>query len=136
MVAFSKEGIRLAALDIFIASVGGRTAFVNFDVAKVCDEFMKPLTRDMKSLYCDFLNSQDPSVVGEAQVFISYSRKYKFLDLVDTLRTHFGADPDIIIWLDLFSSNQHDNDGVRYEVIIEQFNHMVLMMSPWHGTTH
>ena len=71
MVALPKVGIKLTALDIFIASVGGRTAFVNFDVAKVRNKFMKPLTLNMKSSYCDFLKTQHPSAIGEAQVFIS-----------------------------------------------------------------
>ena len=104
------------------------------------DAFQKPLTSHMKSSYCDYLKTISPNSVGEAQVFIAQAWKNVFLDVVDTLQYHFRDSPDIIIWFDLFSDNQHsapDLDfhwwSTTYESAIEQFNHTVLILSPWNN---
>ena len=94
----------------------------------------------MKSSYCDYLKTRDSYSVGVAQVFISHAWKYAFLDVVDTLQYHFRDNPDIIIWFDLFSNNQHsapDLDfhwwSTTFKSAIEQFNHTVLILSPWNN---
>ena len=92
----------------------------------------------MKSSYCDYLKTRDSDSVGDAQVFISHAWKYAFLDVVDTLQYHFRDNPDTIIWFDLYSNNQHsapDLDfhwwSTTFKSAIEQFNHTVLILSPW-----
>ena len=67
-----------------MANNGGRSKFLNLDVTKVCNDFVKPLTSNLKSSYCDYLMAQDLSATGEAQVFVCLVWTYKFLDLIDT----------------------------------------------------
>ena len=131
---YAREGIKLSLIDKFIYSIGGRSKFVNLDIIKVCNDFVKPLTSNLKLSYCDYLKAQDSSATGEAQVFVCHIWTYKFLDLIDTLETHFHDNLDILIWLDLFSNNHHSDVRLDYEAIIEQCNHMVLMTSPWRGS--
>ena len=102
--------------------------------------YQKPLTVHMKSSYCDYLKTRVSGSVGEAQVFISHAWKYAFLDVVDTLQYHFRDNPDTIIWFDLYSNNQHsapDLDfhwwSTTFKSAIEQFNHTVLILSPWNN---
>ena len=40
-------------------------------------------------------------------MFISHAWKYQFLDVMDALRNYFRSEPNIIIWFDVFSVNQH-----------------------------
>ena len=129
-----KEGIKLTAIDTFISNSGGRSKFLNLDIIKVCNDFVKPLTSNLKSSYCDYLKAQDSSTTGEAQVFVCHVWKYKFLDLIDTLQAQFQDNNEILIWLDLFSNNYHSDVRLDYEAIIEHCNHMVLMASPWRGS--
>ena len=130
-----RDGIKLSSLELFIDICGGRSAFLNFDILKVCDEFVKPLTFCTQSSYCDYLNNQESSETGDAQVFVSHSWRYKFLDLVDTLTRHFSDKPDIIVWLDLFSNNQHIGFSIADLDVIERVDHVVLMTSPWKGSS-
>ena len=127
------EGIKLSAIDTFISIGGGRSKFVNLDIIKVCNDFVKPLTSNLKSSYYDYLKAQDSSTTGEAQVFVCHAWAYKFLDLIDSLRTQFQDNGEILIWLDLFSNNHHTDVSLDYAAIIEQCNHMVLMTLPWRG---
>ena len=129
-----KEGIKLTAIDTFISNSGGRSKFLNLDIIKVCNDFVKPLTSNLKSSYYDYLKAQDSSTTGEAQVFVCHVWKYKFLDLIDTLQAQFQDNNEILIWLDLFSNNYHSDVRLDYEAIIEHCNHMVLMASPWRGS--
>ena len=133
-----KEGIKLSFLETFINECDGRSMLEGLSTADVIILYVKPLTIHMKSSYCDYLKTRDSdSKVGEAQVFISHSSKYKFLELVDTLKSHFRESPDIIIWLDMFSVNQHNalNNFICCENLIYQFDHMVLMLTPWNTST-
>ena len=137
---FPKEGIKLSSWDTFINECGGRSMLEGLSTTDVNNLCQKPLTIHMKSSYCDYLKTRDSNSVGEAQVFISHAWKYAFLDVVDTLQYHFWYNPDIIIWFDLFSNNQHsapDLDfhwwSTTFKSAIEQFNHTVLILSPWNN---
>ena len=74
---------------------------------EVCESVVKPATIATQSSFCDmFVGKGRSDVVGTAVVFISHAWKYKFLDVVDALKSHFKATPDIIVWFDMFSNNQ------------------------------
>ena len=137
---FPKEGIKLSSLDMFINECGGRSALKGLTTTDVNNKHVKPLTSYMESSYCDYLKLTNPDNVWDAQVFISHAWQYVFLDVVDTLQTHFKSNPDIIIWFDLFSNNQHkaiefDFDwwSTTFKSAIEQFHHTVLIWSPWNN---
>ncbi|MFN9909593.1 MAG: hypothetical protein ACK56F_26330, partial [bacterium] len=75
----------------------------------------------------------------EANVFISHAWKYKFLDVVDALLHHFNDRPDIVVWFDLFSNNQHQATALTYDwwattfyTAIAEFKYTVMVLSPWH----
>ena len=134
---FPNEGMKLSELDLFISECGGRSVLEGLSTYDV-NFHVKLLTNCTKSSYCDYLKTRSPNSVGEAQVFISHAWKYKFLDVVDTLRYHFRDTPDVIIWFDLFSNNQHKTDNLdffwwstTFKSAIEKFNHTTLILSPW-----
>lgn len=110
---FPKSGITFAGIQNFIDTCGfdleGKTT------TEVCELAMKPITAQFKSSYCDMMLAQiGQNVIAEANVFVSHAWKYKFLDVVNTLKYYFKeeeqAEPNkIILWFDLFSNNQHLN---------------------------
>lgn len=64
--------------------------------------------------------------------------KFKFLDVVQTVKWHFRSELDTVLWFDLFSNNQHDTGARPFEwwsttfkSAIAQFGHTVLILSPW-----
>ena len=104
----------------------------------VCEAIVKPATLACKSSYCDMMVDQGHGAVGTAVVFISHAWKYKFLDVVDALKSHFKATPDIIVWFDLFSNNQHKAVSLDFDwwcgvfmSAIADFRHVVMLLSPW-----
>ena len=140
MPQFPREGIKLSSLESFINECGGRSLLKGLSTSDICEKHVKPLTFGLKSSYCDYVKTINPNSVDEAQVFISHAWKYKFLDVVDTLRHHFWEKPDVFIWLDLFSNNQHYAPAydflwwsTTFKSAIEHFNHTVLIWSPWNN---
>ena len=129
--SFSKEGMKLSSLQLFIDEIGGRSVLEGLPTIDIIDLYVKPLTIHTKSSYCAYLKTRDNNAVGEAHVFVCHTWKYKFLDLLDTLQSHFRDNTEVIIWLDLFSYNQHSDIGLDCESVIEQFNYIVFLTSPW-----
>ena len=109
-VPFPKLGLKLSyLLKEFVELCGGRAELKGKTTTEVNMKFQKKITEASKLSFCDHLNLQQPShpAVNEATVFISHAWKYLFLDVMDALRTYFLSNPDIIIWFDVFSVNQH-----------------------------
>ena len=78
--------------------------------------------------------------MSPATAFISHAWKYQFLDLENALSYHFRENPDTIIWLDLFTNNQHkavDLDFTWWETVfleaIRQFGLTVMILAPWNN---
>jgi hypothetical protein len=76
----------------------------------------------------------DCNEVNAATVFISHAWKYTFLDVIDALVNHFQSTPDIIIWFDLFSNNQHKAIDLdfhwwcnTFKSAIQAFGHTVMV---------
>ena len=87
---------------------------VNMTTTDVCDKFLKPITSEKKQSYCEYLQERNSPDVGEASVFISHAWKYTFVEVVDALEHHFSNEPDIFIWFDLFSNNQHKASSLPF----------------------
>lgn len=133
---FPKIGVKKAAFRAFIEACGGTKALEGLTTSEVNVMFLMPATEAHQTSYCDVLVSQGSLHVGEGQVFISHAWKFLFLDVVEALEYHF--DEDIVIWFDLFSNNQHracelpfDWWTETFKSSIEQFAHVVLVLSPW-----
>ena len=140
---YAIEGVKLSTLDKFIDECGGRSVLEGLTTTEVVRMFIKPLVTHKKSSYCEYLKTIDPHIVGVAQVYISYAWRYKFLDVVDTLQSHFMNSPDIFIWIDIFSMSLFTQSTVYTEVndflwsimsIIRMVKHTVLIFSPWNHT--
>jgi GTPase SAR1 family protein len=77
--------------------------------------------------------------VGPATVFISHVWRYRFVDIMSALESHFRDEPDTCIWLDLFSNNQHVAENRPFEwwtttfkSAIAEFGRVVMVLSPWY----
>ena len=78
-------------------------------------------------------------------MFISHAWKYQFLDVLDALQNYFEPEPDIIIWFDVFSVNQHADTEVdldfdwwshSFKSAIRDFGRTVMVLAPWEGGQH
>jgi hypothetical protein len=78
--------------------------------------------------------------VGKATVFISHAWKYLFLDVMDALQNYFFSDPDILLWFDICSVNQHAEAEVdldfewwsnSFKSAIRDFGRTVMVLAPW-----
>eukprot|EP00605_Chrysophyceae_sp_TOSAG23-4_P000662 GSChrysophyteH1.ASY1.ANO1.744.1 assembled CDS len=144
---FPTVGVKLSVFLKFIEDNGGRDAFVKKPFVKepltttdVCNKFLKPITSEKEQSYCEYLQEQKSPDVGEASVFISHAWKYTFVEVVDALEHHFSNEPDIFIWFDLFSNNQHKAISFPFEWwrdtflnAIGKLGRVVMVLSPWNN---
>lgn len=137
-IPFPKDGITLRGIREFIVDCGGVDELQSLSTTDVCNRFLKPVTYLRKESYCDLLRAKGSTHVGVASVFISHAWKYHFLDVIDAMEYHFCNSPDIVVWFDLFSNNQHaaaDLDfhwwSTTFKSAIEQFGRTVLILHPW-----
>jgi tetratricopeptide (TPR) repeat protein len=109
---------------------------------QVCEEFVKPVTKEFKSSFCELLSYRNSPEVAVATVFISHAWKYQFLDVLDAIVEYFTkveADfESVILWFDLFCNNQHK--AVEFDFhwwcntflsAIREINHTVMIFAPW-----
>lgn len=138
-LAFPTRGVKLSHAQAFLQEHAGKLA--GKTTTEVCEEIIKPLTLAHGCSYCDLLDAMSHDAVGEAEVFISHAWKFQFLDVVEALQIHFqDQNPDIVIWLDLFSNNQHDTgskpntwwSGV-FKDAIGRLQHCVMVLAPWNN---
>ena len=151
---FPTSGVKLKVFVEFIEKAGGREAFYTkpsgfcgcfhriqpFTTTDVCNRFLKPATSGKGQSYCELLTEQESPDVGEATVFISHAWKYTFTAVVDALQYHFSNEPDIFIWFDLFSNNQHKAPNLPFEWWRDTFSNaigkmgrVVMVLSPWNN---
>lgn len=137
---FSKLGVKLSFAQEFIESCGGAEALKGLKTTDVCEQFVLPLTKEHQISFCDYLCAAKHPAVGVAEVFISHAWKYYFLEVIDALQHHFHAKPDVIIWFDLFSNNQHKTSSMEFDwwcntfkSSIANIGHVVMVLSPWNN---
>ena len=137
-LAFPKNGVKLSFVEAFFTLCGGRSALEAMTTTDVCQNFIKPYTNDTQTSYCELLLLQQHEAVGIATVFISHAWKYQFLDVIDALLFHFKNEPDIVIWFDLFSNNQHKAIDLdfhwwcnTFKSAIQMFGRTVMVLAPW-----
>eukprot|EP01040_Poterioochromonas_malhamensis_P016888 gene16888-19278_t len=113
--SFPNIGVRLDYIDRFISAHGGVTVFQGLKTFEVVEQFIKPPTERKKVSYCEYLENQGyRHFTGKPNVFISHAWGDSFLELKDRLSSlnlpEYRPDKvegDIVIWLDIFSNNQH-----------------------------
>lgn len=138
---FPKLGSKLSVFDDFIARCGGREALVDKTTTEVCEQFLKPMTAASGGQsYCDFLIAEGrcAGAVQKATVFISHAWKFQFLDVVNAILFHFKSSPDVVVWFDMFSNNQHAAVELpfywwetTFREAIGDFKHTVMVLTPW-----
>ena len=81
------------------------------DSRDVCQKIVKPMTERLQCSYVDLLRTIQHPAYREgkkADVFVSFAVNCLFLDVVDTLLSHFFNCLDsIMMWFDVFTINQH-----------------------------
>lgn len=120
-IPFPKLGVKLSFVDAFIEDCGGLEALEGVSTIDLCEYFIKPVTAKSQSSYCDVLHELDHPAVGTPNVFISHAWKFFFLDVITILRHHFRDEPDVTVWFDVFSCNQHKPIEVTSTWLNESF---------------
>ena len=165
---FPEDGIRLSYLTEFIEKeCGGRDKIRDMTTQDICEQFIKPRTKEQGISYVEYLKAIDhqneerrrnqgtttqsgvagerlvdqapiTKMVGKAEVFISHAWKYRFIDVIDALHDHFRDKPDIILWFDNFTINQHYTQqkkfnwwSTTFKDAIQNFGHTVMVLAPW-----
>jgi len=136
-------GLKLfQGIEDFYDRCGCKEDLEGLTTSEVCDLFVKPQTECCRSSYCEMLESQHHPAVGIATVFISHAWEYIFLDVICALEYFFREQPDIIIWFDLFTNNQHraadlDFDwwNNTFKSAIQQLGLTVMVLAPWSNLT-
>ena len=119
-LSFDGRGVYLHVLDDFIESCGGESEISNLSIHEICEKYVKKDTRKTKSSYCEYLaqlctQQNKKGCVGQANVFISHTWQYNFLNVVTAIKHHFRNINEnnsinyneVVIWFDLFSANHH-----------------------------
>ena len=104
---------------------------------------VKDITKSEESSglsFCQKLlnNDKTKALVGPATVFISHAWKYNFAEFLSALETRFSKEPEALLWIDIFSHNQHnelssDEWITNFEVHIKRINRTVMIAMPWHN---
>jgi tetratricopeptide (TPR) repeat protein len=140
MTEFAKSGIKLSHFrHLIVRFAAGEENLVGLTTAEVCRKYVVPLTGSYGCSVCDFLKLEGhPAYCDIAQVFISHAWMYQILDVLEALEQHFVDTPEISIWFDVFSHNQHAiaNDdfhwlSTTFRSAIKQFGYTVIVLAPW-----
>ena len=141
LLPFPIEGLKLSFILIYFYELcGNRSGLNGKTTSDVNEVYQKKFTESSRVSFCEYLkrDKQHRSAVGKATVFVSHAWKYEFLEVMDALKNHFHSEPDVIIWFDVFSVNQHA-DVVDFEwwctafkSAIREFSRTVMVLAPWH----
>jgi tetratricopeptide (TPR) repeat protein len=136
--SFPKLGVKLSYFETFIQECGGKHCFRDLTTKDVLMAFVGPMTLESKDSYCNLLYAQNHPAVTTATVFVSHTWKFLFLDVLKALQDHFQGNPDVVVWFDLFSNNQHGDRSRPFEwwcntfkSAIGEIGHLVMVMAPW-----
>lgn len=120
-VSCPKHGIRVRFLDEFIDKCGGTDALQGLTTREVYQKHVIPGTAHCQQSVCALLEASDHPDVGPAEVFISHAWDAQFMDLAAVLKHHFRDRPDAVLWVDLFSINQHQSDDLSADWFTNEF---------------
>ncbi len=136
-------GVRLSFFRTFVKRCGEEAALEKLTTCEVMEQFVKPQTKASQLSLCEQLISDGgdgAAFVETAKVFLSHAWKYLFLDLVASVERRFrgSADPDPVVWFDVFSVSQH-KAGERnfawwnntFLNAVGNMGEVVMVMQPW-----
>ena len=129
--AFCSLGVTPAFLKDFVDTHGARMR--SMTTAEVCAEIVRPLTATGRCSYCELLQAQGHPEVLPAFTVVSHPWSSRFLDLVETLLRRFEGVGKVVLWIDIFSFNQHAEGklpGALMENKLTHFNNTVMAMNP------
>jgi hypothetical protein len=137
--SFPKHGIQLSSLRHCLGSFWNMDKLKDLTTAEVCKAYVVPLTAKRQCSFCDLLkDSKHAAFHDTANVFVSHAWQFKLFDVVDALEHHFRDQPDIVIWFDAFSHNQHVSSTMDYHwwsttfrSAIKEFGYTVMVLAPW-----
>lgn len=130
-------GIKLNYLKEFIQTLD-EDFFRTATTAEVCQRKIIPATAVRLDTYCGHLKVYQPHAVGKANAFISHSWRFKFIDLCNALLYFFRDDHEAILWIDIFSNNQHSSCDKpldwwtgMFKNTIKEIKRTVMVFIPW-----
>jgi hypothetical protein len=140
----SRFGVRLSYFNFFIREQKeGRKAFANLTTFQMMERFVKPRTASSQLSLCEQLMSDGgdgAAYVATAKIFLSHAWKYLFLDVVDATERRFSgsADPDPVVWFDVFSVSQHKSSerdfawwNSTFLNAVGSMGEVVMVLQPW-----
>ncbi|KAJ3130654.1 Kinesin light chain 3 [Physocladia obscura] len=136
--------LSFTAILIILKSWGGTDAVEGLTTTEVCQSFILPMTCETRLSLVEQLQN-DPiynNLVKEATFFFSHAWEFKFRDLLHSIESFIreqNLNPDkTFIWLDIFSTSQHDFNEKSFEWLaytfqqtIAKIGNLVLVMLPW-----
>lgn len=100
------HGVTLAGLERFVADIGGPAFTAGKTTSQICAQGLIPLTIEQKVTFAA-MHSADPTLVREANVFVSHAWAMPFDLVLDAIRSHAAKDPNAVFWFDVLVNNQH-----------------------------
>eukprot|EP00056_Hartaetosiga_gracilis_P007366 m.107239 g.107239 ORF g.107239 m.107239 type:complete len:824 (+) comp12687_c0_seq1:52-2523(+) len=107
----------------------------------VVEQSIKPTTSVHNCAFIDYFldtnGSNGSSLIGKATVYVSFSWKNKFFDVLDSLCLYAEKHPHVYFWLDAFSSNINTNINTSsswkrsLNCNIGSVGKMLIFLSPW-----
>ncbi len=107
---------------------------------EVCENFIKPATQATQLSYCEqlLLSADTAEFVGFPTAFISHAWDDHFPEVLEALYSYFTAEPDVVIWFDIFCNNQHKTASFQFgwwcdgfKNAIHSFGRTVMVLAPW-----
>ena len=165
----SPYGVKLQFFDQFINDNGGIEVFQNLSTTDVCDKILKPITKNSKLSLVQYYMSRNNEnnvyyndnynnnyhnneknniieyneLIGQAQWFVSHAWKYKFLDVLNSLKLFFrnkNIENCVIVWFDLFTNSQHETGQkpfnwwtTTFKESIKAMKNVVMITLPWNN---
>jgi len=139
---FSILGISLQGIENFIEKIekDEKLSLQDKTIEEV-QTFILSLTNDTSTSFCENFHHQKTFDIQQANVFVSYAWKYKFFNVVNTLKEYcrlHNNSGTIYFWFDLFSISQHKtatqrNMGTKswaegFKQSIENIGHTLLIL--------
>lgn len=114
-LAVPQLGVTVSFLESFITENGGREAFEGMSTGDVWKKFIKEKTAATKTSLCELLIKENTVGVRKADVLLTHSWSFCFLDVVKLLNATLSEQPNASIWFDIFSFTQHNVANVDYD---------------------
>ncbi len=136
-------GLRLNSWPQLVEACGGKESLRGLSTYEVCENFIKPYTKHSGLSYCEQLRrAMRHDAVATANVYVVHAWQNDFLELIEAIQHHFSDDADVVIWLDVFSINQHRPFDIKdkhwsqaFQVAFHSIQRVILVVDSWDATS-